>query len=350
MYQREYDLLRKAFLASYAATEADLLGTKGLMPMLHCSLNAAAGYPVQECFFTHSALAGAVWLCAAISAYCLIASIVGQNCSKVDQLWSVTPWLFAWLFYAHDQHSSRGQPHPRLLLVCVCITAWGLRLTYNFWRRGGYGNLITHEEDYRWPILRKIIGHWALFLVFNITFIASYQNFLLLAIAAPAHAVMQAKGQDRQINTADMVLAGVFAAILAFETLCDQQHWEFHLKKYAPGLTAASRKRHPDPDVRDGFFQSGLWKYSRHPNYFFEQAIWVCVYGFCVSHAKSVWEMVNVYILGAVLLVLLFQGSIAFGESITQKKYSKYAAYQLSTSQCIPFFPAATRSNSKKST
>ena len=49
-----------------------------------------------------------------------------------------------------------------------------------------YGNLITHEEDYRWPILRKKM-HPILFLIFNLTFIATYQNVLLFLIAAPVY-------------------------------------------------------------------------------------------------------------------------------------------------------------------
>lgn len=64
-------------------------------------------------------------------------SIVGNNCSKVDQLWSITPVLYAWHFYWHDQRQHPDLPHPRLLAICVLITMWGVRLTFNFWRKGG---------------------------------------------------------------------------------------------------------------------------------------------------------------------------------------------------------------------
>lgn len=319
---------------------AEAMGHTGVASLLQCGMSSSKS--ISTCALEHSALSGSLLLCIAIIVYSFVWSVLGNNCSKVDQIWSITPFLFGWYWYVHDlntQAPTQG-PHERLLLVCVCMTAWGVRLTYNFWRRGGYGNLIHHEEDYRWPILREMIGRWGgwpLFLLFNITFISAYQNLLLWLIAAPAHAVMVSR--DRSLNTADCLAAAVFAILLALETLADQQHWNYHqLKKYAPGMTPALRKRHPDPDVVDGFFQSGLWRYSRHPNYFFEQSIWFCVYGFTLTHGGP---LINAYLLGPVLLVLLFQGSISFGESITLSKYPKYVDYCRRTSQCIPFFPLA---------
>lgn len=103
-----------------------------------------------------------------------IASIIGQNCSKVDQLWSLVPVVYSWHFHYHDSLLHKGRLNPRTLFISLLITLWGLRLSFNFWRKGGYGNLITHEEDYRWPILRKKM-HPVLFLLFNLSFIATYQ-------------------------------------------------------------------------------------------------------------------------------------------------------------------------------
>jgi steroid 5-alpha reductase family enzyme len=106
-----------------------------------------------------------------ITIYCLFAAELTGNYSKVDQLWSITPWLYCWILYAHE---AEKRFNARLLLVCSLTTLWGLRLTYNFWRRGGYGNLISHEEDYRWPILRRKINNRFLFSLFNATFIGKF--------------------------------------------------------------------------------------------------------------------------------------------------------------------------------
>lgn len=313
------------------------------MSFFYCS--TGSGFPVSKCFLTHDALVSSLWLCIAIIIYSLVWSIVGNNCSKVDQIWSITPWVFCWLYYGHYYYTHSGASHVRLLLVCCLTTVWGLRLTYNFARRGGYGNLVTHEEDYRWPILRKIIGNWFLFLLFNISFIASYQNLLLFLIALPAYGVMRAPNTG--IQTSDIAIAVVFSLLLVMETVADQQHWMYQNKKYA--IPEASRKRHPDPDVRDGFLQSGLFYYCRHPNYFAEQAMWVCVYLFSVSRVSKPEQLLNVYSSGAVLLVLLFQGSMSFSEGITAQKYKKYAEYQKRVSMCVPFVQFHARDAPKSS-
>lgn len=292
---------------------------------------------VSTCFFQYDAFIGCFYLMIALAVYSLVWSIIGDNCSKVDQIWSITPWLFSWAFYVHFHQglSFTSTNHPRLLLLSVLMTLWGVRLTYNFWRRGGYGNLITHEEDYRWPIVRKIINNPWLFFVFNVTFIAGYQNLLLFLIALPAYAVMN--DANTHIERADVALAALFLLLLAMETVADQQHFNFHSRKHA--LTKAQIQTHSDPDIREGFLQSGLFKYSRHPNYFAEQAMWVVVYAFSVSRATTVDSALTVYSVGCVLLILLFQGSMGLGESITLSKYPRYADYQRRTSQCIPLLP-----------
>ena len=61
--------------------------------------------------------------------------------------------------------------------------------------------------------------------------------------------------------------------------------------------------------------------------------MWVCVYLFTVHSSRY---PINHSILGCILLILLFQGSMAFSESITLSKYPVYADYQLSTPQCFP--------------
>lgn len=284
------------------------------------------------CYTKYDALVGVVWFCIAIIVYSFVASVLTSNCSKVDQLWSITPWAFAWAFYYH--HSlTNGSAHPRLLLVCCLMTAWGLRLTFNFWRRGGYS--YPPEEDYRWPVLRKIIGNWFLFLLFNISFIASYQNILLLLIALPVYGVM--KDASTAITPWDIGVSAVLLALLVIETVADQQHYDF--QEYKHSLSETLKKKHPNPDIRDGFLRGGLFRYSRHPNYFAEQAIWVCVYLFTVNSASTPESYINVYSTGSILLVLLFQGSVSFSEGLTAKKYPAYATYQRTTSQMIPFFP-----------
>jgi steroid 5-alpha reductase family enzyme len=137
------------------------------------------------------------------------------------------------------------------------------------------------------------------------------------------------------------------------ETIADLQHWDFQQRKHA--LTAAQRLAHADEDIRSGFLTRGLFRYSRHPNYFAEQAMWVVVYLYScdAGHSSSALSQklaqrlpryqallehgFNWAGVGCVQLVLLFQGSMGFGESISAAKYPAYRDYQRSTPQCIPW-------------
>ena len=296
----------------------------------------------SSCLFDCNPVSGLLFLYLCWTTYCFVWSEICRNVSKVDQIWSITPFFYCWYLQFYYRFNNGGVFHERLLLICVLTTAWGLRLTYNFWRRDGYGNLIKHEEDYRWPILRKQIGSPILFFLFNLSFIASYQNFILVLIAFPAHGVMiGASACDGK----DYIVAAMFVGFLIMESVADQQHWNFHAKKYS--VTASERKVHPDPDVRDGFCRSGLFALCRHPNYFAEQSMWVCVYLFSLTKTsiEGIADLFNGYILGIFLLITLFQGSMQFSEGITAAKYPKYKEFQKSTSQCIPFFPAKKSKN-----
>lgn len=84
------------------------------------------------------------------------------------------------------------------------------------------------------------------------------------------------------------------------------------------------------------FLTTGLFRYSRHPNFFCEVALWWVFYGFSVS-AGAGW--LNPTVCGVVTLTALFQGSTNFTETISASKYAEYAAYQRRTSRLVPMWP-----------
>jgi steroid 5-alpha reductase family enzyme len=121
------------------------------------------------------------------------------------------------------------------------------------------------------------------------------------------------------------VLGAIFMALLIGEFVADQQQWRFHqLKKN----DAVAKEK--------GFLDSGMWAYSRHPNFFFEQAQWCVVFGFAIVAAGTPLVLTAT---GPVLLVLLFWGSAMFTESLTAAKYPGYADYQRRVSRTIPLPP-----------
>ncbi len=254
------------------------------------------------------------------SAFAWFASLLTNDTSWVDRLWSIVPWVYIVVF-AHGAHWHDA----RLNLMAALTTAWGLRLTFNFARKGGY----TGVEDYRWEVLRGRMTKLQ-FQLFNLFFIVLYQNALLVLIALPALTAFQHPG--RPLGGLDYLVGLLFVLCLAGETVADQQQWNFHQRKAAAVAAGAS--------MEPGFLNTGLFRFSRHPNYFFEISQWWLVYAFGAVAAGSLmqWTM-----LGAVLLTILFIGSTRFTEEISSAKYPQYAQYQRTTSAVIPWFPRTGR-------
>ena len=260
---------------------------------------------------------------AAASLLCWVLSLVTGDTSWVDRAWSVVPVVYTWIFAVAA--IAGGAEAGRVVLLAVLVTAWGARLTFNFARKGGY----TGTEDYRWAILRGRMRPWQ-FQVFNLLFIIGFQMALLVLITLPAEVALR---HPAPLTAWDAVLAVLFLAALCGETIADQQQWAFHRRKARAGGT-----------LEPGFQTEGLFRYSRHPNFFFEQAQWWIVYLFgavaAVASGAGIWGgALNPSIAGAVLLSALFIGSTVFTESISAAKYPAYADYRRSTSMLVPWPP-----------
>jgi steroid 5-alpha reductase family enzyme len=267
-----------------------------------------------------TAVAAALYL----AAYSFVVTEATGNYSSVDRLWSIVPALYAVFFAAMSAW------HPRCVLMAVLAVVWGARLSFNFWRKGGFNG----EEDYRWPELRRIIANRWLFRLFNLTFIATYQHLLLLAFTLPAYVACAAAraGTAPPLHALDAAAAALFAALVLLETAADQQQWRFQEHKRA--LRAAGAPL--TGDARRGFLTQGLFRYSRHPNFFAEQALWWAFYGLGVA-ACGAW--LNWSVAGTVLLTLLFQGSTTFTEALSTRRYPAYPRYQRTTSRLVPWCP-----------
>lgn len=256
-------------------------------------------------------------LCAAFAVGSWLLSIVTREYSWVDRLWSVTPAVYAWVVAWQ-----RGFGDPRVVLLAVLTTLWGARLTFNFARKGGYAK---GGEDYRWAELRRRMPP-AAFQVFNVFFIAGYQHVLLLLIALP---IWEASRHAAPLGPLDAALAAAFLAFLAGETVADQQQWNFHQQKKAK--VAAGEP------IDVPYLDRGLWAWSRHPNFFCEQAQWWVVYAFALAAGAPA---VNPTLVGPVLLTLLFHGSTNFTEALSLRKYPSYVAYQRRVSRLVPWPPS----------
>lgn len=304
---------------SFNVWKAGLLLIAGLilLPLLVISFQKPIA-PLQLHLIKNSA-----WILGIAALICFIVSTITQNHSQVDKLWSIMPVVYCWYFAIESGMSIR------LLCMAILATIWGVRLTYNFARRGGYNwKFWTGDEDYRWAVLRNsdaFNAKWK-WILFNLLFISFYQMTLIWLFCLPAVAAAGSEG----FTVLDAVLCLLFVLFVIIETIADQQQWNFQKEKYR-------RIRYGEPlgEYASGFVSTGLWSVVRHPNYASEQSIWIVFYAFSISATGNI---VNWSILGSILLILLFQGSAQFSEGLSASKYPEYNSYMNSTGKFIPRF------------
>ena len=115
--------------------------------------------------------------------YCFVVGELTRNNSQMDKLWSLLPIAYTWVI------ADRGGRSARLVVMAVLTTLWGVRLTFNFARKGAYKlKFWEGVEDYRWSVLRarkEFQPRWK-WMLFNLFFISIYQNALVLMITLPA--------------------------------------------------------------------------------------------------------------------------------------------------------------------
>jgi steroid 5-alpha reductase family enzyme len=257
---------------------------------------------------------------------CFVIGEITKNCSQVDKLWSVIPAVYVWIVAAASNYE------PRVTLMAILATVWAARLTFNFARRGGYSwKFWSGEEDYRWEVLRqnKIFQNKIVWKIFHLLFICLYQMTLILLFTLPIIVAWQ--GEAKPLGMVDYVLAALMIGLIILETIADQQQWDYQQEKY--------RRKNAGEKLEGvyakGFIDTGLWGKMRHPNYFAEQSIWVVFYLFSVW---STGRYLNWSMAGAVLLLLLFQGSADFSEGISSEKYPEYKDYIKRVPRFLPKF------------
>ncbi|MFW6313295.1 MAG: DUF1295 domain-containing protein [Spirochaetota bacterium] len=302
------------------------------------SLRTAAvlvGLPTISSFFfgAHPVLV-VVTLAAGFAVTSYLVSTFTRDYSWVDRLWSTAPVVFAWVY------AVRAELAAAPLIAAILVTVWGTRLTYNFARRGGY----TTMEDYRWPILRERIGNEFLWQLFSLAFISIYQISLFVLFTLPVYRLTTLSGALSPMTA--VLFTVFFLAFLAFETIADQQQYVFQNLKHgevrrdsAPSWFGSSPEEASAAlwaDIDRGFLTHGLFRYSRHPNYFGELAVWWTLYLLAATATASLLDWSGI---GVVLLTLLFFGSTAFTESISASRYPAYSEYQNRTSAIVPWMP-----------
>ena len=267
-----------------------------------------------------SALKVLLIICVCSIAYCFIVGETARNFSQMDKLWSLLPIAYTWVVAA------MGGMKTRLVVYAAIVTAWGIRLTFNFARKGAYKlKFWEGKEDYRWSVVRgnRIFRHNIVWILFDLFFISTYQNLLVLAICFPALASMDS---TVPFGVWDAVGAALAIAFLILETVSDEYQWKFQQTKKKLRAEAGNAESLPKPyDL--GFNTLGPWSRMRHPNYLGEQGIWMSLYAFAIGAGVTTHGVFHWSVTGPLLLILLFMGSSQLGETISSGKYPKYKDY-----------------------
>ncbi len=259
----------------------------------------------------------ALEVCLIIALVAWFLSVVTRESSWIDRLWSLSPPLFCLIVaFATDFQWARVN------VMTLLVVLWGARLTFNFARKGGYWK---GGEDYRWAHVRERMSP-AAFQVLNITFVHPAQMVLLWLFTSPVHRAWEFG--DAPLGGLDFLAAGLFFVLLIGQTVADNQQWNFQQDK--------KRRIAAGEDVAQPFLTTGLFRYSRHPNYFCEIAIWCVFYLFSVA-ASGQW--LHWTGLGCIGLILLFIPSLRMTEELSAAKYPAYSDYQATTSVLIPLPP-----------
>lgn len=200
-----------------------------------------------------------------------------------------------------------GASSARQLVVLALLLAWGLRLgVHLFVRNSGHG------EDYRYAQMRQAHGKrfaWlSLFMVFSL------QALLVFIISIPVQLVF-ASGAPTTFTSSDLFACVVVLTGLGFESVSDWQ------------LTRFRR----EPANRGKVLDTGLWRYSRHPNYFGDAVVWWGLGLLGSASGPSAW------IGPVVMTVLLLRVSgVTLLEKTIVERRPEYAAYIANTSAFIP--------------
>jgi len=242
------------------------------------------------------ALFGALW----------VVSLVRRDASIVDVFWGLGFVLVAWIAFA----TGDGTP-ARKLLVCGAASAWGLRLSGHLaWRNHGAG------EDPRYARMRRHHGDrfpWvSLYTVFGL------QAALCLAISLPLQAAQAIPGPP--LGAFDALGLALVAIGLGFESVGDAQLARFRA----------------DPANRGRVMDRGLWRYSRHPNYFGDAVVW---WGFgCMACAVPGGALTLPAPALMTFLLLRVSGVTLLERSLRRSKPG-YEAYAARTSAFVPWPP-----------
>lgn len=231
-----------------------------------------------------------------------------RNAGIVDIAWALGFAPLAILYRAFGD----GEP-LRQNQITLMVVIWSVRLGVHLWKR-----VMGHhpEEDGRYRELRSAVaGHK------NFFFFWFFQAQALLLAVLSIPCLLSNFDPRIRLGFTDWLGFALWLVAIGGESLADRQLAAFKA----------------DPANRGKVCAAGLWRYSRHPNYFFEWMVWVAFFLFALP---APWGWITIFAPALMLFFLLRVTGIPYTEQQSlRSKGDAYRAYQRTTNAFIPWFP-----------
>lgn len=245
-----------------------------------------------------------------------IFSMIFNNSSIYDPYWSVAPMVMAPLFLLEVEkiNSDIEVINIYSIILVVIIEVWGIRLTLNCLLR--WKNL--NHQDWRYvKFQNKFPKLWPLVSLIGIHLMPTLVVFIAML---PVFSYFNAFNTGIEINGTWIICIVVSIIAILIETISDKQMDIF--KK--------------NPENRGKICRVGLWKNSRHPNYFGEILFWFSMFLFALSAQNVMWILVFSPMIVFLLFVVI---TIPMMEKRQLENKKEYAEYKKETNMLLPVWP-----------
>lgn len=257
-----------------------------------------------------------------------LCSVFQNSCWLIDPYWTLIPVLVGHYYGVHPlAHGDATRTAVMLVLVYV----WSVRLTYSYFRReewqfGAY-------EDWRFTDYRRQYGSlWRYCLSFFICYVS--QQPMLIGITTPFFAVhFPAETTPVPFKALDVLAACLALGGVVIAHVADTQLREFMVRNEK--LKLEGRAKIP-------VLKTGLWRLSRHPNYFGEQLWWWAFALFAWDSGYFALVCLGPFINSLVLAYVTVLTEQRIIERAPARR-TLYQQYQRETSVLIPWPPSSSR-------
>lgn len=236
-----------------------------------------------------------------------VLSLLLKDASIVDIAWGLGFVVLGWFLYFYT-----GAPEAGFVVLLSLVTMWGLRLaTHIFLRKKGA------PEDWRYANWRKEWGKTYIWRSYLQIFVL--QGVFMLIIGSPL--IVAAANPTFDINVLTYIGVCIWVLGFLFESVGD-----YELTQFIAAKKAAKRK--PKKEIMD----TGLWKYTRHPNYFGEVSQWWGIFLMVVSMNYGLFAIISPLAITYLLLKVS-------GITMLEKKYDDNPEFQAYKKRTSAFFP-----------